>query len=73
MSTGRLKVFRNLSAWLEEFRLYRRDEKGRVVKENDHIMDAMRYLESRVNGFKTEPPNTPQQMPQHYGSDAWMA
>ena len=28
-----------------EFRLYRRDEKGRIVKERDHLMDATRYLE----------------------------
>ncbi len=26
--------------------MYRRDEKGRIVKENDHIMDATRYLVS---------------------------
>lgn len=48
MSTGRLKVFRSLQSWLAEFRLYRRDERGRVVKENDHLMDCMRYLESRI-------------------------
>lgn len=44
LSTGRLKVFRSMSNWLYEFRLYRRDEKGRIVKENDHLMDATRYL-----------------------------
>src|SRR5262249_31014434 len=44
LSTGRLKVFRSLSALRSEMRLYRRDEKGRVVKVNDHLMDAMRYL-----------------------------
>lgn len=44
MSTGRLKVFRTLVSWLSEFRLYRRDENGKVVKENDHLMDCMRYL-----------------------------
>jgi phage terminase large subunit-like protein len=43
-STGRLKVFRSCLALLEEYRIYRRDEKGRVVKDNDHIMDALRYL-----------------------------
>src|SRR5262249_49937616 len=31
MQTGRLKVFRHLTDWLEEFRLYHRDA-GRVVK-----------------------------------------
>jgi len=44
LSTGRLKVFESLSNWRSEFRLYRRDDKGRVVKENDHLMDATRYL-----------------------------
>ena len=44
MSAGKLRVFQNLRNWLSEFRLYRRDEKGRVVKDNDHLMDATRYL-----------------------------
>ena len=56
MSTGRLKVFRNMSNWLQEFRLYRRDEKGNVVKANDHLMDAMRYLESRILLMIVKPP-----------------
>ncbi len=44
LSAGRLKVFKSLANWREEFRLYRRDEQGRIVKEKDHLMDAMRYL-----------------------------
>lgn len=44
MTTGRLKIFRTCQLLIEELRLYRRDDKGRIVKENDHIMDAMRYL-----------------------------
>jgi hypothetical protein len=44
MSENRIKVFSGLRNWLNEFRLYRRDEKGRVVKDNDHLMDATRYL-----------------------------
>lgn len=44
MLTGRLKVFSNCPYWLKEFRLYARDEKGKIVKKNDHAMDAMRYL-----------------------------
>ena len=44
MSFGKLKVFKSLGNWLQEFRLYRRDDKGRVVKDNDHLMDATRYL-----------------------------
>ena len=44
MAAGRLKVFNTCRAWLGEFRIYRRDEHGRVVKERDHLMDATRYL-----------------------------
>jgi hypothetical protein len=44
MSRGGLKVFSTLRNWLAEFRIYRRDEHGKVVKENDHLMDATRYL-----------------------------
>lgn len=44
MSTGRLKVFASLSNWFSEYRLYRRNEKGAIVKENDHLMDDTRYL-----------------------------
>jgi hypothetical protein len=43
LSTGRLKVFSTMQNWLGEFRLYRRDTKGAVVKERDHLMDATRY------------------------------
>jgi phage terminase large subunit-like protein len=43
LSTGRLKVLDTLSHWTSEFRQYHRDEKGRVVKKDDHLMDAMRY------------------------------
>lgn len=44
MSGGKLKVFSSLSNWRSEFRLYRRDEKGAIVKKDDHLMDATRYL-----------------------------
>ncbi len=44
LSSGRLKVFDTLASWLGEFRIYRRDEKGKVVKDSDHLMDATRYL-----------------------------
>lgn len=45
LSTGRMKVFRSLGDWLGEYRIYRRDDKGQIVKKNDHLMDATRYLE----------------------------
>lgn len=44
LSGGRLKIFKTLSNTLSEIRIYRRDDKGKIVKENDHLMDAKRYL-----------------------------
>ncbi|MFY9479167.1 MAG: terminase family protein [Aquabacterium sp.] len=44
LATGRLKVFKSLRPWLAEYRIYRRDEKGHIVKQKDHAMDATRYL-----------------------------
>lgn len=44
LATGRLKVFKSLKPWLAEYRIYHRDEKGNIVKKNDHAMDATRYL-----------------------------
>ncbi len=43
LANGQLKVFKSCVAWWDEFHIYRRDEKGKVVKEKDHLMDATRY------------------------------
>jgi phage terminase large subunit-like protein len=56
LSTGRLKVFKSLGNWLAEYRIYRRDDRGRVVKENDHLMDAGRYLVMTGIGIATTQP-----------------
>jgi hypothetical protein len=44
LSTGRLKFFRTLTNLQAEYRLYRRDENGKIKKDFDHLMDALRYL-----------------------------
>ncbi|MGB1290542.1 MAG: terminase large subunit domain-containing protein [Pseudoalteromonas sp.] len=44
LSAGRLKTFDTCSNIIAERRLYRRDEKGKIVKTNDHLMDSERYL-----------------------------
>jgi phage terminase large subunit-like protein len=42
MQSSRLKVFRHLVGWFEEFRLYHR-KNGQVVKISDDLMSATRY------------------------------
>lgn len=44
--TGRLKIFSTLQNFKAEYRLYRRDENGKIVKKFDHLMDCGRYLEN---------------------------
>lgn len=55
MQGGGLKVFDTLTYWRKEFRLYRRNEKGKIVKENDHLMDDTRYLVLTDDLFQTRP------------------
>lgn len=56
LTTGRLKVFSSCEAWFEEYRIYRRDDKGRIVKTNDHLLDSTRYLvRSGLRRAKCEP------------------
>jgi phage terminase large subunit-like protein len=44
LSTGTLKVFsQGCEPLLKEMRTYSRDERGHVVKANDHCCDALRY------------------------------
>jgi len=50
MRAGKLKVFADMEEWLQEFRVYRRGRDGRIVKRNDHLMDATRY--GVVSGLK---------------------
>ena len=49
MTAGTLKVFNNMPNFAKEFVLYRRDERGRIIKENDHLMDCMRYLQNNIS------------------------
>lgn len=61
ISTGKLKVFKTLTNFQREYILYRRKLNGKIEDENDHAMDAARYVvnnlmrmasktESRVGG-----------------------
>ena len=39
-----MKIFSTCAAFFDEFRLYRRGENGKIVKDNDHLCDCLRYL-----------------------------
>lgn len=74
MTSGRLKVFRSCQNWLSEFRIYRRNERGLVVKENDHLQDCMRYyIQSGLAVSKTKPRNNDWDWsPALPGAGGWM-
>ncbi|MCE2574828.1 hypothetical protein [Komagataeibacter sp. FNDCR2] len=57
MSSGRLKVFSTQQSWLAEYRIYRRDDHGKIVKKNDHLMDATRYLVVMLPSIEMVMPN----------------
>ncbi len=43
MLEGRFRVFNTCEPFFEEFRLYHRDENGKISKTNDDVIDAVRY------------------------------
>ena len=49
LSSGKIRVFSHLHNFAKEYVLYRRDEKGRVIKERDHLMDCLRYGVIEIN------------------------
>ena len=55
LTSGRLKIAKNLPNFWFEYGLYRRDEKGIIIKENDHLMDALRYLLMKLVVMKVMP------------------
>jgi hypothetical protein len=74
MQSGRLKVFASLSKYLDERRLYRRDERDQIVKERDHLQDAARCLVIGISRMRTKPqPPAPRPPREYLGEHGWMA
>jgi len=55
---GQLKVFSTCHNFLNEMRIYRRDEKGQIIKKKDHLMDALRYVMCTGVDFMQIPPDS---------------
>lgn len=77
LANGSLKFFKSCQNLIAEYRVYQRDEKGHVVKENDHLCDALRYVwVSGRDNMKIKPvPRTmgTQLRPVDPGPGSWMA
>lgn len=74
LSAGKLKVFSSCGPFFDEYRLYRRDEKGRIVKQNDHVMDGCRMLcFSGLDRAKVKPfGSAPKTLEPRVGDTGWM-
>lgn len=71
MESGRLRVFASLPRYLEQRRLYRRDEKGQIVPEHDSLQDATRCLVNGLSRMKTQAKLAPQLPSSYHGSMGW--
>jgi hypothetical protein len=65
LESGRLKYMSHLHEALAEYRLYRRDEKGKIIKKNDHLMDCKRYYVRTGRNIAIQKP-----VPQFRGTNA---
>ena len=54
-ATGQLKVFKSCLEFQKEYVTYRRSETGKIVKENDHILDSVRYALLGIKHARTKP------------------
>ena len=55
LQAGRLKIFNTCRGLIEEMSIYGRDHNGKIIKKNDHRLDAFRYaLFTRDKLLKTE-------------------
>lgn len=67
---GKLKMFSTLLNTQKEYLLYRRDKNGRVIKEDDHLLDCIRYiinnLNRMMNKHETKPTTGINYAPQRY-------
>ena len=67
-------MFASLTKYLEELRLYRRDEREQIVRERDNLQDAARCLVSGRSKMRIKPPRlVGPSRSRKYGRNDWMA
>jgi hypothetical protein len=52
---GKLKIFRNLKNFQKEYMIYRRDDNGKIIKQNDHLCDCLRYIVNNIRCARQRP------------------
>ncbi len=72
MESGRFKVFKHLTDWFDEYRLYHRKD-GRVHKEGDDLMSATRYAMMMLRFARSLKPTRVRPHRHRYGEHGWMA
>jgi hypothetical protein len=55
LEVGKVKVFKSLKNFQKEYMIYRRDEEGRIIKQNDHLMDCFRYIVNNIKVARQKP------------------
>lgn len=58
LAAGKLKFFKSCLELQKEYITYRRDDKGRIIKDNDHLLDALRYAIMGLHHAKQKPINS---------------
>jgi phage terminase large subunit-like protein len=72
MEAGRFKVFRHLTDWFDEFRLYHRKD-GKVHKEGDDLLAATRYAVMMLREARTLLPIKTRSDRPYAPAGGWMA
>jgi phage terminase large subunit-like protein len=56
-AAGMLKIFSSCIELQKEYVTYSRDEHGKIIKKNDHVMDALRYAVMGLHHARVKPAN----------------
>lgn len=57
LESGRLKISNKCQMLIDEIRLYRRDDNGKIIKDKDDLLDALRYLVTNGLYYAITEPN----------------
>jgi Terminase large subunit, T4likevirus-type, N-terminal/Terminase RNaseH-like domain len=75
LRSGLLKVFTSCEEYIYEKGLYRRDEGGRIVEQNNMLQDALRCAVNGISRMRTKPVPPPYYPPKEHGGGprSWMS